>query len=87
MKKLQQLDKNMQRVLWEKQTDAVATFVIQRALSRNWTVNHRNVEVAVKGHCATLTGTCVSIQQKDEAGRVASREPVIFSVDNELVIV
>jgi osmotically-inducible protein OsmY len=59
---------------------------IESALKRNWSVSDQNIDVAVSGHRATLSGTVASWYQKDEAERIAWRAPGVWNVGNELVV-
>ena len=59
---------------------------IQSALRRNWSISDNDINVAVSGHKATLTGTVDSWFQKDEAGRIAYKAPGVWAVDNELIV-
>jgi osmotically-inducible protein OsmY len=66
--------------------DSVEKVAIERALGRNWSINGEDITVKVKGHNVTLTGTVGSIYQRDEAGRIASSERAVWSIDNELTV-
>jgi osmotically-inducible protein OsmY len=59
---------------------------IEKALKRNWAFYDKNVQVAVSGHIATLTGTVDSLYQKNEAGSIAWNAPGVWAVDNELLV-
>lgn len=66
--------------------DKIEKETIERALSRNWSIDDDDIKVAVKGNRVTLKGTVDSLYQKDEAGRIAWNAPGVWTVDNELVI-
>ena len=66
--------------------DAVEKTAIERALGRNWSINKDDINVNVKGHNVTLTGRVGSIYQREEAGRIASNDPGVWSIDNELTV-
>jgi osmotically-inducible protein OsmY len=66
--------------------DTVEKADIESALKRNWSVSDNDIQVAVSGHAATLTGTVDSWHQKDEAGRIAWNAPGIWSVANNLLV-
>jgi osmotically-inducible protein OsmY len=59
---------------------------IERALTRNWSIDSDDIKVAVSGSRVTLNGTVESIYERDEAGRIAWNTPGVNTVDNELVI-
>ncbi|MEP6748845.1 MAG: BON domain-containing protein [Bacteroidota bacterium] len=66
--------------------DTVEKTAIERALGRNWSIKGEDITVKVKGHNVTLSGTVGSIYQRDEAGRIASSDRAVWSIDNELVV-
>ncbi len=66
--------------------DIVEKADIESALKRNWAVSDNDIQVAVSGHTATLTGTVDSWHQKDEAGRIAWNVPGIRRVANDLLV-
>lgn len=66
--------------------DAIEKKEIEDAISRNWSINDRNIHVKVNGTKVTLTGTVSSWYQKDEAARIAWNAPGVWNVDNELVV-
>lgn len=66
--------------------DAIEKMDIERALSRNWSIDAEDIKVAVSGNHVTLNGIVDSIYQKDEAGRIAWNAPGVRAVDNELII-
>ena len=66
--------------------DTVEKAGIESALKRNWSVSDNDIQVAVSGHTATLTGTVDSWYQKDEAGRIAWNAPGIRNVANDLLV-
>lgn len=55
--------------------DALEKMDIERALSRNWSIDAEDIKVAVSGNHVTLNGVVDSIYQKDEAGRIAWNAP------------
>jgi osmotically-inducible protein OsmY len=59
---------------------------IEKALRRNWSIDHEDIEVEVSGHKVTLTGTVDSVYQKDQAAGIAWNAPGVWNVDNELVV-
>jgi len=59
---------------------------IERAFSRNSSLDDKDVKVKVSGNSVTLNGTVNSWYQKDEAGRIAWNAPGVWAVDNELVV-
>ena len=69
-----------------KSDDAIEKEDIESAFKRNWSVSDQNIQVAVTGHKATLTGTVDSWYQKDEAGRIAWNAPGVWNVGNELEV-
>ena len=60
---------------------------IEKALSRNWSIDEQSILVKVSGNKVSLTGIVHSLFQKDEAERIAWNAPGVWSVDNELSIV
>jgi osmotically-inducible protein OsmY len=66
--------------------DAIEKEDIERALTRNWSIDSDDIKVAVSGSRVTLNGTVESIYERDEAGRIAWNTPGVNTVDNELVI-
>jgi osmotically-inducible protein OsmY len=66
--------------------DALEKMDIEQALARNWSIDEREVQVAVAGSRVTLHGKVSSIYQRDEAGRIAWNAPGVQTVDNELVV-
>jgi osmotically-inducible protein OsmY len=66
--------------------DQVEKRDIENALSRNWSISDKNIEVNVSGNKVTLKGYVGSWYQKDEAERIAWNAPGVWMVDNELVI-
>lgn len=61
--------------------------LVQDALSRNWSINPKNVKVEVDQSRVKLTGLVYSIYQKDEAERLAWNAPGVCSVKNELAVI
>jgi osmotically-inducible protein OsmY len=66
--------------------DAVEKREIENAISRNWTINDRNIRVNVSGTKVTLSGTVHSLYEKDEAARVAWKAPGVWTVHNDLLV-
>ena len=66
--------------------DAVEKQQIEKAISRNWSINDRDIHVKVSGTKVTLSGTVHSLYEKDEAGRVAWNAPGVWTVDNDLMV-
>ena len=56
------------------------------ALTRNWAIDDRNIQVKVDGNNVTLQGKVGSLYQKDEAARIAWNAPGVWTVDNELLV-
>jgi osmotically-inducible protein OsmY len=56
------------------------------ALNRNWSLREQDIEVEVKDHKVTLSGSVNSWYQKGEAARIAWNAPGVWTVDNELEI-
>jgi osmotically-inducible protein OsmY len=67
-------------------TDSVEKEAIEKAFSRNWSINDNNIEVKVKANEVTLIGAVSSYFQKDEAERIAWMAPGVESVNNELSV-
>lgn len=66
--------------------DTIEKVAIEKALSRNWSINDNDIEVKVKANEVTLAGTVDSYYQKDEAERIAWNAPGVWSVNNELSV-
>jgi osmotically-inducible protein OsmY len=66
--------------------DTVEKQEIENAISRNWTINDRDIHVAVSGTKVTLTGSVHSLYEKDEAARVAWKAPGVWTVHNDLEV-
>ncbi len=66
--------------------DEIEKKAVERALTRNWSINTQDIKVKVSGTKVTLTGTVSSWYQKDEAARIAWNAPGVWTVDNELVV-
>lgn len=64
--------------------DLVEKKEIEKALARNWTINHDNIKVKVAANEVTLSGIVNSYYEKDEAERIAWNAPGVNSVNNEL---
>lgn len=67
-------------------TDTIEKAAIEKALSRNWSINDSGIEVKVKANEVTLTGAVASYYQKDEAEKIAWKAPGVWSVNNELTV-
>jgi osmotically-inducible protein OsmY len=67
--------------------DKVEKTDIENALTRNWTLDDKNIRVEVIENKVVLKGSVNSWYQKDEAGRIAWNAPGVISVNNELVVV
>jgi len=67
--------------------DKVEKTDIEHALTRNWTLDDKNIRVEVIENKVVLKGSVNSWYQKDEAGRIAWNAPGVISVNNELVVV
>lgn len=65
-------------------TDVVEKAVIEKALSRNWSIYNNDIKVDVKDNEVTLTGIVSSYHQKESAERIAWNAPGVWSVKNEL---
>ncbi len=66
--------------------EAVEKAGIENALKRNWAFYNKDIQVAVAGHRATLTGNVASLYEKSQAGNIAWNAPGVWAVDNELVV-
>lgn len=67
-------------------SDTIEKTAIEKAFSRNWSINETAIGVAVKDNEVTLTGVVDSYYQKDEAERIAWNAPGVGSVNNELAV-
>jgi osmotically-inducible protein OsmY len=67
-------------------SDEIEKDDIEKALSRNWSVNNHDIQVNVSGNRVTLTGDVKSWYQRGEAERMAWNAPGVWNVDNQLVI-
>lgn len=67
--------------------DKVEKTDIEHALTRNWTLDDKNIRVEVLENKVVLKGSVNSWYQKDEAGRIAWNAPGVISVNNELIVV
>ena len=67
-------------------TDIIEKAAIEKALSRNWSINDNDIQVKVTANEVTLTGAVTSYYQKDEAERIAWNAPGVWSVNNELSV-
>jgi osmotically-inducible protein OsmY len=59
---------------------------IERAISRNWSLGDKNIQVQVSDNKVTLSGKVHSLYQKDAAERIAWNSPGVLIVDNDLTI-
>jgi len=66
--------------------DAIEKKEVEKALSRSWSLNAKNITVTVDGTNVKLTGFVDSIYQKDQAERIVWKTPGIWSIDNNLVV-
>jgi osmotically-inducible protein OsmY len=67
-------------------TDLIEKTAIEKALARNWTINDKNIQVAVSANEVTLSGIVNSYYEKEEAERIAWNAPGVASVNNELAL-
>ncbi|MFT6781738.1 MAG: osmotically-inducible protein OsmY [Saprospiraceae bacterium] len=70
-----------------KPNDVLEKKSVQDALSRNWSINPKNVKVEVDHSNVKLTGIVYSLYQKEEAERLAWNAPGVSSVENELAVI
>ena len=70
-----------------KPNDVLEKKSVQDALSRNWSINPKNVRVEVDQSRIKLTGIVYSLYQKEEAERLAWNAPGVNSVENELAVI
>ena len=68
------------------ESDVIEKAEIEKALTRNWSINDNDIAVTVSRNNVTLTGTVDSYYQKDEAERIAWNAKGVWSVDNELAV-
>ena len=66
--------------------EIVEKSAVENAISRNWSLGDKGIQVAVSGNDVTLTGSVNSVYQKEEAGRLAWGAPGVWNVDNQLVV-
>jgi len=66
--------------------DAIEKTTIESALRRNWSINDKDIHVAVSGHKVTLTGIVNSPYQKDEATRIAWKDSGVWNVQNDIQV-
>ena len=59
---------------------------IEHAIDRHWSLSDSNIQVAVSGNTATLTGTVASWYQRNEAERIAWDAPGVWNIENKLII-
>lgn len=67
-------------------TDTVEKEAIEKALSRNWSINSIAIKVSVEANEVTLSGMVDSYFQKDEAEKIAWNAAGVWSVNNELAV-
>jgi osmotically-inducible protein OsmY len=67
-------------------SDKIEKITIEKALSRNWSINDNDITVSVKANEVTLSGVVDSYYQKDEAERIAWNALGVWSVNNELAV-
>lgn len=60
---------------------------VENALTRNWSINAKDVKVEVENNTVKLKGLVHSLYQKEEAGRLAWNAPGVSAVDNELAVI
>ncbi|MDN3677815.1 BON domain-containing protein [Flavobacterium paronense] len=60
--------------------------VIENALRRHWSINADDIRVSVNNNKVILNGTVTSLNQKEEAEKIAWKTPGVLFVDNNLVI-
>ena len=66
--------------------DAIEQKEVEKAISRNWSIDKGRINVSVSGTTVTLSGKVDSWHQKDEAVRIAWNTPGIWYVKNELEV-
>lgn len=66
--------------------DAIEKKDVEKALSRSWSLNAKDITVTVNGTNVKLTGFVDSIYQKDQAEKIVWKTPGIWSIDNDLVV-
>lgn len=66
--------------------DKMEKEVIEHHLQRSWSLNAKDIKVAVNGTNVKLTGSVGSLYQKEEAGRIAWNTPGIWSLENNLTV-
>lgn len=67
-------------------TDTLEKEAIEKALSRNWSINSVAIKVSVEANEVTLSGMVDSYFQKDEAEKIAWNAAGVWSVNNELAV-
>ena len=67
--------------------DLVEKKDIERAISRNWSIDIHNIQVVVSRHRVALNGIVHSLYEKNEAERITWNAPGVWTVDNELIII
>lgn len=66
--------------------DEVKEKDIESALSRNWTIDDRNIKIKVLGNKVMLNGTVRSLYQKHQVGSIAWKASGISIVENDLIV-
>jgi osmotically-inducible protein OsmY len=66
--------------------DTIEKKHVEDAIGRSLSIEDGGVNVSVSGSIVTLTGTVKSLNQKEEAGRIAWNTPGIGIVKNELAV-
>ena len=59
---------------------------IEKALTRNWSIDDHAIEVSVSGNKVQLKGKVLSLYQKEEAGKMAWNAPGVSTVENLLEV-
>jgi osmotically-inducible protein OsmY len=59
---------------------------IEKALTRNWSIDDSAIEVSVVGNNVQLKGKVLSLYQKEEAGKMAWNAPGVSTVENLLEV-
>ena len=67
--------------------DSIEQKAVENALSRNWSINSKDVKVEIDHNIVKLTGLVHSLYQKEEASRLAWNAPGVRSVENDLAVI